>query len=159
MLFGLGTAAALAVSWLVLGRGVSHKLELALAFLFASGTVAAWTVECLMRLMRRSMASARFSAALLVLLLATAGIFCSVTTALVLREHLGEGLPLHILLLIFFYAGGASLYTWLAVGGWLLLPLGLPLILGYAVVLARHQAEVPMAALSTRNSSLPGSDP
>jgi CBS domain containing-hemolysin-like protein len=151
--FGVAMAAALALPWMSLGRAATPRLAAAVLLFGICGAAAALATSALMRRMARSPFTARYAAALVALLLGTAGLMCSVMTVGAAGEHLFEGLPPKTIGLIFAYTVAASLYNFLAVAGWLLLPLGLPVIVIFAGLLAAPVEDSPGALTSRRERS------
>lgn len=146
-------ATALALPWLSLGRAVTPRLAVAVLLFGFCAAAAALAASALVRWMPRSPYSARFAAAVVTLLLGTAGLMCAVMTVETASEHLFEGLSAKTLGLILAYTGAASLYNFLAVAGWVLLPLGLPVIVAFAGLLAAPVEHSPGALASRRERS------
>jgi hypothetical protein len=137
--YGAAIALAFALSWGVLQRGLDGRTLLATAYFGLAGTLAALAALVAGFLLRTRAASARFAAALVLLLLGTAG-FAGVflTLQLVLTFHRLNEVPLKIALLILGISGAGALYNVLAIAAPLILPLGLPAVVLFAILIARR---------------------
>jgi hypothetical protein len=135
--FGIGVALAFSVGWLALDRAFTGRALTAFVYLVLAGTCAAGLALAAARILAQKPWSARF-AAVLILLSAGTGAFATLLMAAQMAfsfHHLSEA-PLHIILLILGILSAGALYGFLAVAGPLLIPLGLPLIALFALLIA-----------------------
>ena len=131
-------ALSFAAGWLVLARTVTAHTATALLAIGVAGALAAGAALVAARMLRRRPWSARFAAAFLVLTVGTCGLASFFIAARIAwLSHPLPDLPLHIVLVILAITGIGALYGFLAIAGFLILPLGLPLIVLFATILAR----------------------
>jgi hypothetical protein len=132
-------ALAFAAGWIGLGRDFSARtLSAALSIAVAAALAAALALIAA-RLLARKPWSARFAAALILLVAGSGGLaslFIGIETAW--ATHPMAELPLHIVLLILLIVSTGALYGFLAIAAPLILPLGLPLIAAFAVLMAHR---------------------
>jgi hypothetical protein len=138
--FGGGMAASYLAGWLALGRALSVQSVTAAAFIGLASVLSCGAAAIIAPRVGRRAWSARFAAALIVLICGTAAgsaVFLALATAL--AQHPLSELPLRIVLLVLAILSAASLYGFLSIAAWLILPLGLPLIVVAALVIARQR--------------------
>jgi hypothetical protein len=137
--YGALIALAFALPWVLLQRGFDGRALLATGYFGVAGTLAALAALVVAFLLNSRPASARFAAAFVVLLLGTAG-FTSIFLMfqLVLTFHRLSEIPLKIAILILGISGAGALYNVLAIAAPLILPLGLPATILFAVLIARR---------------------
>ena len=137
--FGAGMALAFAAGWIGLGRDFSARtLSAALTIAVAAALAAALALTAA-RLLAQKPWSARFAAALILLVAGSGGLaslFIGIETAW--ATHPLTELPLHIALLILLIISTGALYGFLALAAPLILPLGLPLIAAFAALIAHR---------------------
>jgi hypothetical protein len=132
-------ALAFAAGWIGLGRDFSARTLSAALTIAVAAALAAVLALIAARLLARKPWSARFAAALILLVAGSGGLaslFIGVETAW--ATHPMAELPLHIVLLILLIVSTGALYGFLAIAAPLILPLGLPLIAAFAVLMARR---------------------
>ena len=131
-------AASYLAGWLALGRALTERSATAAGWIGLAAAISCAAACFACRALRRAPWTARFAAAFVLLVCGTAAwsaVFFAVTTAFA-HHPLGE-LPLRIVLLILAILGAGSLYGFLSIAAWLMLPLGLPFILVAAALAAR----------------------
>jgi hypothetical protein len=137
--FGCGMGLGYVAGWMALERAVTDRTLAAAATIGGAAALSAALALIAAHLLRRRPWSARFAATLILLLGGTVG-FASVAagTHLAWSQHSLLELPLHITALILAIQIAATLYGFLALAAPLVLPLALPLIAAFAVLIARH---------------------
>lgn len=122
---------------LALGRPFTEASAAAASLIAIAAAISGGVAALAARWLGRRVWTARFAALLLILMVGTAGLTAFfLTIHMVWRAgHLTE-VPLHVIGWILATLGAASLYYVLAITGHFLLPLGLPLIVVVALVLA-----------------------
>lgn len=131
-------ALCFAAGWLFLGRAFTGRTLTACFYVAVASTLAAAAALVAARILARRHWSARFAAAVILLVVGVGGltpIFMAMQMAWAFHD-LSE-LPLHIFVLVLALMGAAALYNFLAIAGLLILPLGLPAIALFAVLIAR----------------------
>jgi hypothetical protein len=148
-LHGVGIAVAFAVPWLVLDRGADGNFAVASLSFAGGGAMAAAAALVLLRWMSRRSPALRFAAAFATLLLGTA-LAASVLMMLqaVFARHELDGIPLRFAPLVFAISGAGALYNVISVASRLMLPLGLPVTLAVAALMARRADRVEESAVS-----------
>ncbi len=136
-LFGIAIASSYAIAWFALDRAFTARTLLALGFIAAAGALSAAAVLVATHLLASRPWTARFAAALFCLTAGAVGLtslFLAIEVAW--ASHPPAELPLHIVLLIVANIGLAALYNFLALAGFLFLPLGLAFIAAFAWAIA-----------------------
>lgn len=124
--------------WLLVGRPLSSRSVTVTLYIAASATLSSGAALHLMGRFRRRPWTARFAAALFVLLAGPAvlsSFFMAVQEGL--HSPTLTEVPLRLAFLLAGLLGAGAIYTFLAVAGPLMLPLGLPLALLLAAVMSR----------------------
>lgn len=124
--------------WLALDRAFTGRVLTAAIYIGVAGMLSAAAALATGFILRRKPWSARFAAALLLLTAGTGGLAAlqaGVRTAWI--QHALPELPIEIALLILAINIAAALYGFLAIAAPLILPLGLPLIVMSAFLIAR----------------------
>ncbi len=129
----------LAVSLMILGRPLTWRTLAAAAALAAAATLSAGMAAAASYLFRKCPWTARYAGSLL-LLIAGTGAFSSLFLAIEMAWRFGHltDVPFHILILILGTLGIAALYYFLAIAGFLVLPIGLLLIFAAAAIISRR---------------------
>ena len=130
-------ALSLLAGWLFVGRAVTASSLTALAYLAAAGTMAAALALAANWLLKRRPWTARLAAALFLLIAGTVGLasfLIGIETAMDTHD-LGD-VPLRTVLVILALTSAATLYNFLAVAGFLMLPLGAPIMVLFALAIA-----------------------
>lgn len=137
--FGAAIALSFTLGWLALDRAFTPHTMTAAAYFALAGTLSAGAALVAMRLFARHPWSARMAAALVCLLAGTAG-FASVFMMLedVLTFHDLTEVPIPIVILILAISSAGALYNVLAIAAPLILPLGLPMIALFAILIAQN---------------------
>jgi hypothetical protein len=142
-LYGIAVGLAFIPGALWLRGGIDGRLGLAIGLFTAgaacAGTLSAWFLPSISR---RKPFSARFSAALILLMLSTAAfqaLLLFLHRAVYAAKWWVEPLTLHWFIALAMNAAGTAFY-YVALGLPMLLPAGLPLLFASAALLARRQA-------------------
>jgi hypothetical protein len=135
--FALGMAASFMAGWLALDRPLTSSAAKAAGFIGLAAALAAGGALLTVAWLRRRPWSARFAAALAILTGGTvAGASLLIAVERILVSHpLGEA-PLEIVLLVVAIVAAGSLYAFLSIAAYLMLPLGLPIIFATALLVA-----------------------
>jgi hypothetical protein len=135
--FALGMAASFVTGWLALERPLTPSTAKAACFIAMAAALAAGGALPAVAWLRRRPWSARFAAAFAILTVGTvAGASLLIAVERIFVSHpLGEA-PLEIVLLVLAIVGAGSLYAFLSIAAYLMLPLGLPIIVATALLVA-----------------------
>ena len=127
------------VGWLAYGREFTARTATADAYFALAGALAAGAALIAARLFRNRPWSVRMAAALICLLVGTTG-FASLFTMLhvVFGFHDFSEIPIPMALIILGISGAGALYNVLAIAAPLIMPLGLPMIALFAVLIAKN---------------------
>lgn len=131
-------AICLILAWLILGRALTRDTVTATVFLATAATVSAGFALAATGWLRTRGWSARFAAALVLLAAGTLG-FTSLLMMLhtVVRAHDLTDVPVAVAVAVAAISTVAALHNFLTLAGLAILPLALPVILAFAVLLAR----------------------
>ena len=138
-LFGAAMGLAYAAALLALDRPLTPRALLAVAAVAVAAMLAAVAALVAMRLLSRRPWSARFAAALLIPITGIGGL-----TSLLLGFHTAwlthplPELPLHHVVIIVVIISAGTVYGFLSLATYFILPLGAPLLLLFAVSIARR---------------------
>jgi hypothetical protein len=139
-LFGLAMASSFAALWLGLGRAGTTEMALASLVIAIASAVSCGLALLAGRLLRRRPWSARFAAALILLITGTAALTsASIGAHLAWTTHPLPELSPKLVLVILAASSVAALYGFLSIPAFLILPLGLPLILATAAWIAQRR--------------------
>jgi hypothetical protein len=131
-------AASLIIGWMALGRAVADRQAMAAVFVGIAGFISCIAAELAVRRLRRPGRAAQFAAAIVALTVGTisgASFLLGIERAW--ASHPLLELPPKIVFMILTIVGAGSLYTFMSIAAWLILPLGLPIIVLTAFLLAR----------------------
>lgn len=137
-IFGVAMALCFATGWLLLERAFTSRTLFACLYVAAAAALSAGLALAAARILARRPWSARFAASLALLIAGTGGLtslFMAIEPAW--TSHPLAELPPQTVLLILATIGAASLYSFLAIAGLLMLPLGLPVMALFAALIAR----------------------
>ena len=136
--FAAAMMMAFAATWLLLDRAITGKVLLAMAFLALAAFIAALAAETVVALLGRRPSTARFAAAILILIVGTVGLMSALLMAQsVLASYDLAVVPAAMALQILMISGAAALYNFLTLAGLVILPFSLPIIVVFAWLIAR----------------------
>ena len=136
--FGAAIAASYLLAWLFLERAFSPRVLTAMLYFALAGTLAAGVGLAGVRFLSKRRESVRIAAALICLVAGTAGFATLIFTLdIVLAHHRLSEIPIRISLIILAISGAGTAYSMLAVAAPIILPLGVPLIALFTVLIAR----------------------
>jgi hypothetical protein len=136
--FGAALALCYLAGWLALERALTARVGTAMIYIGVAAMLSAAAALLASRLLAGRPWSARFAAALLALVVGTTGLASLfMTVELAWTTHPLPDLPLHVVFLIIAFIGIGALYGFLAIAGHLILPLGLPIVALFALLIAR----------------------
>jgi hypothetical protein len=137
--FGVAIALSFALGWIAFGRAFTPRTATAATYFGLAGMLSAGAALIAARLLCNRPWSVRMAAALICLLVGTTG-FASLFTMLhvVFGFHDFSEIPIPIALIILGISGVGALYNVLAIAAPLIMPLGLPLIALFAVLIAKN---------------------
>jgi hypothetical protein len=139
-LFGLAMAASFAALWLAVGRAATAEMVMASLVIATASLVSCVVALFAGCLLRRRPWSARFAAALILLITGTAALTSAAIGAhLAWTTHPLPELSPKLVLVILAASSVAALYGFLTIPAYLILPLGLPLILATAAWIAQRR--------------------
>jgi hypothetical protein len=122
---------------LFLGRAPTPRLALATTDFAVAGTFAAAVALVAARLLSARPWSARISAVALCLMIGTVGLaVLLLMLELVLPHHRLDEIPFRIVLIILAISGAGETYTLLTIASRLILPIGLPATILFALLIA-----------------------
>ncbi len=137
--FGAAIALSFTLGWLALDRAFTPRTMTAAAYFALAGTLSAGAALVAMRLLARRPWSARMAAALVCLVAGTAGLASVfMMLELVLTFHDLSEVPIPIAIVILGYTSAGALHSVLAIAAPLILPLGLPMIALFAILIAKN---------------------
>lgn len=137
--FGAAIALFYTLGWLACGRAFTPRVATAVAHLGLAATLSAGAALLAARVLASHPWSARIAAVLLCLLAGTGGLaslFMTLQSVIVFHD-LGE-VPLAMALYVLGISGASALYNVLSIAAPLILPLGLPLTVVFAVLIAAN---------------------
>jgi hypothetical protein len=139
--FGAAIAISYALAWLFLERAFTPRVLIATFYFALAGTLSAGAGLVSARLFSKSRFTVRIAAVLICLVAGTAG-FATLffTLDIVLSHHRLSEIPIRISLVILGISGAGTAYSMLALAAPIILPLGVPLIAIFAVLIARMPA-------------------
>ena len=136
-LFGFAMAVAFAAAWLATGRTVTEEAVAASLVIAVASAVSCGAAFLAGHLLRRRPWSARFSAALVMLITGTAALSSGAVGAhLAWTTHPLLELSPKLVLIILVLSSVGALYGFLTIPAYLLLPLGVPLMIATAAWIA-----------------------
>jgi hypothetical protein len=136
--FGLAMALCLVIVWLMFGRAWTPDSLVASLYLGAAGTISAGVALAAAALLLDRPMTARLSAAFVILVVGSVGLTSVfLMTKQVSAAHNITELPLGRAVLVVTISSAAALYNFLTVLGLVILPLGLPVIAVFALLIAR----------------------
>ena len=136
--FGAAIATSYALAWLFLERAFTPRVLTASLYFAIAGTLSAGAGLIAARLLAKRRGNARIAAVLICLVAGTAG-FATLffTLDIVLTHHRLSEIPIRISLIILGISGAGTMYNMLAVAAPIIVPLGLPMIVLFALLIAR----------------------
>jgi hypothetical protein len=137
--FGAGMAMAFAAGWIGLGRDFTARAFSAALTIAVAAALAALLALIAARLLAQKPWSARYAAALILLVAGSGGLASLfIGMEMAWATHPMTELPLHIAFLVLLIISTGALYGFLAIAAPLILPLGLPLIAAFAALIAHR---------------------
>ena len=136
--YGALIALSYALGWLFLERAFTPRMLTATLYFAIAGTLSAGAGLIGAKLLSKRRGSARIAAVLICLVAGTAG-FATLffTLDIVLTHHRLSEIPIRISLLILGISGAGTVYGLLATAAPIILPLGVPVIALFTVLIAR----------------------
>ena len=135
--FGAAIALSYVLPWLALGRAFSPRVLTATLYFALAGALASAVALLAARLFARRPWSARIAAVVICLAGGTAGfVALFLTLQIVLSHHRLSEIPIRILLIILAISGASETYNVLSIAAPLILPLGVPAILLFALLIS-----------------------
>jgi hypothetical protein len=137
-LYGILIGLAFIGPWLVLGRTLTARSAFASLCFVLAAALAAGCTSAAMRIVVRRPWSARFAAALFILIAGTAGLATLFMTLgrLLAYDHVMQ-IPLRWVVIVIGTAGATTLYDVLSIAAPMMLPFALPLVVLFALLFAR----------------------
>jgi hypothetical protein len=151
--FGLAMGLAFGATWLILDRALTSRAVAACLTIVAASSVSAGIALLADGIIRRRAWTARFAVALLILITGTGALtsfFIGAETAW--TTHALMELSPKLVIIVVLLTSLGSLYSFLSVAGFLLLPIGIPVIIASAALIANKAGVI-------RRSSDPGGAP
>ena len=126
------------LAWLFLDRSFTSRVLTATLYFALAGTLSAGAGLIGAQFLSKRRESARIAAVLVCLVAGTTGLaVLFFTLDVVLTRHSLSEFPIHVSLIILGISGAGTTYSMLSIAAPIILPLGLPVIALFAVLIAR----------------------
>lgn len=136
--FGALIGLSYALGWLFLERAFTPRMLTATLYFAVAGTLSAGAGLIGAHLLSKRRESARIAVVAICLVAGTTGFAALfLTLDIVLTHHRLSEIPIRVSLIILGISGAGALYNLLAIAAPLILPLGVPVIALFAVLIAR----------------------